>query len=140
VELQPKTYLLIYAAIVTPIVVSFFFLRKRQGPSKLNLTGSEANQQIRGSGALKSNATTINAAVIDAAVIDAAPSPVEKSLNVFFQWNGHAWDAYETFGLPGGSSLEAVTDAYQKCLSSGDVQSMPYYQAAYDAVKRHYSS
>lgn len=37
-----------------------------------------------------------------------------RALNVFFNFNGHTFEAYEILGLPGGASLEQVQQAYQK--------------------------
>jgi hypothetical protein len=127
VELQPKTYLIVYALIVTPIVISFFFLRKREGPSKLNLTSDDPLKKL--------DSSRMRMPVPSRA----EDSGGEKSLNVFFQWNGHAWDAYEAFGLPAGSSLETVKAAYQSAISNGDPQTLLFFKAAYEAVVRHYA-
>lgn len=58
----------------------------------------------------------------------------ERSLNVFFQWNGHTWDAYETLGIPAGSSPDAVAKAYQRAVAQGDSDSVPFFKAAYEAI------
>lgn len=62
--------------------------------------------------------------------------PMEKSLNIMFNWNGHSWDAYEVLGLPAGSSREAAHAALQAALRRCDAETVPFLQAAYDAIAR----
>ena len=49
----------------------------------------------------------------------------ERPLNVVFNYNGHSWDAYEVLGLPAGSSLEMVQQAYREALATADQNSLP---------------
>jgi len=37
-----------------------------------------------------------------------------RSLNVFFNFNGHTFEAYEILGLPSGANLAQVKEAYSK--------------------------
>ncbi len=60
----------------------------------------------------------------------------EISLNVLFNWNGHTWDAYEVLGLPAGSSRDKVNSAFQTARGKADPESVPFLQAAYDAITR----
>lgn len=57
-----------------------------------------------------------------------------KSLNVMFNYNGHAWDAYEVLGVPAGASLKSVTDAYQVALRRCDKSSVDFLETAYRAI------
>lgn len=57
-----------------------------------------------------------------------------KNLNIFFNYNGHMWDAYEVLGVPGGSSLEKVTEAYQHALKSTNQESHQFLETAYKAI------
>lgn len=57
-----------------------------------------------------------------------------KNLNQFFNYNGHTWDAYEVLGVPGGSSLEKVTQAYQEALKSTNKESHVFLETAYKAI------
>ncbi|MGZ3775390.1 MAG: hypothetical protein ACXVCY_09365 [Pseudobdellovibrionaceae bacterium] len=57
-----------------------------------------------------------------------------KSLNVMFNYNGHSWDAYEVLGLPAGSSIKAVTEAYQAALRSDNKSSIDFLETAYKAI------
>ncbi|MEN0058593.1 MAG: hypothetical protein AAGB31_07145 [Bdellovibrio sp.] len=57
-----------------------------------------------------------------------------KALNVMFNYNGHSWDAYEVLGIPAGSSLMSVTEAYQTALRRCDASSMEFLETAYKAI------
>lgn len=59
----------------------------------------------------------------------------ERPLNVVFNYNGHSWDAYEVLGLPAGSSLERVDEAYKTNIEAVDAGSRPFLDAAYAAIK-----
>lgn len=58
----------------------------------------------------------------------------EKTLNVFFLYNGHDWDAYEVLGLPAGASMTLVTQRYQEVLRSADKGQTEFFEAAYQAI------
>lgn len=64
--------------------------------------------------------------------------PVEKNLNILFNYNGHTWDAYEVLGVPAGASLELVTQAYQREIAKQDPTSHPFLQAAYQSILSQY--
>lgn len=72
-------------------------------------------------------------AVFEGALARRAPVPV-KSLNVIFNYNGHSWDAYEVLGIPAGSPLREVTQAYQRAVQSADPASQGFLETAYKAI------
>lgn len=57
-----------------------------------------------------------------------------KNLNVLFNYNGHAWDAYEVLGVPAGAPLPLVTEAYQKVVKEQQTQSLEFFETAYKAI------
>lgn len=61
-----------------------------------------------------------------------------KMLNVIFQYNGHSWDAYEVLGVPAGSSLPVVTEAFQKSIKNSDPSSAEFFQTAYQCILSRY--
>lgn len=61
-------------------------------------------------------------------------SPESKSLQVFFLYNGHDWDAYAVLGLPAGASLPVVTERYQSLIRSGDPGKLEFFEAAYQSI------
>lgn len=154
-DLSPKQYLLIYALIVTPIVISFF-VRRKDLPSRLNLTGGRRSRESQ----LPGQPTEPRPQVVPMAqrprdsgeyprprvqqqkrvLQEDSDRPVEKSLNVLFQWNGHAWDAYEVLGIPAGSSLETVKVAYQEQLTRGGPEAEPFFKTAYETIIRKSSA
>lgn len=56
-----------------------------------------------------------------------------RQLNVFFNWNGHTWDAYEVLGVPAGSSRESVIQAFHVARAKSP-DSIAFLQAATDAI------
>ena len=56
-----------------------------------------------------------------------------RQLNVFFNWNGHTWDAYEVLGLPAGAGRESVVQAFHACRAKSP-DSTAFLQAATDAI------
>lgn len=146
-DLEPKHYLLIYALIVTPLAISFLFLRRKRAPVKLNLTNQSTSSSTRTNPGSVAGNPGQYARERKETVWEAGPkgteeeafSSGERSLNVFFQWNGHAWDAYETLGIPAGSSREAVTKAYQQAVAHADPESVLFFKAAYEAILKNQS-
>ncbi len=65
--------------------------------------------------------------------------PQEKYLNVMFMYNSHSWDAYEVLGVPAGSSITQVTEAYQACLKKCDKESIEFLEAAFQAILKKVS-
>lgn len=61
-----------------------------------------------------------------------------RSINIIFAYNGHEWDAYEVLGIPAGSSLETVKQAYEKMLSKIQLRegkkSKVFFDTAYQAI------
>lgn len=51
-----------------------------------------------------------------------------------FNYNGHTWDAYEVLGIPAGSSLEVIKEAFEKALRRSDVSSHTFFKLALTAV------
>lgn len=58
------------------------------------------------------------------------------ALNVFFNFNGHSFDAYEALGVPAGSTLEEIQLAFQKSIQSADPASQEFFAAAFNAIKQ----
>lgn len=61
----------------------------------------------------------------------------EKTLNVLFMYNGHDWDAYKVLGVPAGSNIRVVTEAFQQVILNGDPDTVPFLEAAYQAILDH---
>lgn len=58
------------------------------------------------------------------------------SLNVFFNFNGHSFDAYEALGVPAGSTLEEIQTAFQRSIQSADPASQEFFAAAMNAIQQ----
>lgn len=162
-DFTPKQYLFFYILVIAPIVISFF-VRRRNNPTRLNLTDQKPNGEedtqpgvvpvtpVRPPEPSRPSAADLaseirrppprrHRASNDYPPPRPPPAPrAEKSLNVFFNWNGHSWDAYEVLGVPAGSSLPAVQAAYQQLLTRSGSDAHDFYKAAYDTIVRNSSA
>ena len=58
-----------------------------------------------------------------------------RQLNVIFQFNGHDFDAYETLGVPAGSSIETVEAAYRELIASSSEDTHEFYKKAFESIR-----
>jgi hypothetical protein len=77
---------------------------------------------------------------MDPAIAGENGSKPRRSLNVIFNYNGHSWDAYEVLGIPAGSPIDKVNEAYQSCLNIVDKESRVFVDTAYQSILAHLSS
>ncbi len=63
----------------------------------------------------------------------------EEELNVYFRLHGQMWDAYEIIGLPAGSSMVEVEEAYARELLRQGQQAREMLDKAYEAIHRKLS-
>lgn len=61
------------------------------------------------------------------------------SLNVFFNFNGHSFDAYEALGVPAGSTVEEIQRAFQRSIQGSDTASRDFFTAALNAIQQSQS-
>jgi len=57
-----------------------------------------------------------------------------RSLQVFFNYNGHTFEAYEALGLPAGASWSLVEKSFKEQKTLADSQSRPFLEAAFQAL------
>lgn len=65
----------------------------------------------------------------------ASRAPQTVPLNVMFNYNGHSFDAYETLGVPAGSSWEDVRHSFEQNVATSDQSTREFYLAAFNAIK-----
>lgn len=150
------------ALIVTAIGLTFVLGRKERKTPTLNLGGprrptalddapsvtnlsdvrKSRNEMVRSAPSrARSSEPAVGGEVYGAAALqrleaeEAAPMPpaAERQLNVFFNWNGHTWDAFEVLGCPAGASRETVLQAFHACRAKSP-DSIAFLQAATDAI------
>lgn len=135
------------ALIVTAIGLTFVLGRKERTPPPLDLSGRRPTaldenvakkSLVRSSGRVASGYGAAALQRLDEEERRenemATLSLVEsRQLNVFFNWNGHTWDAYEVLGVPAGASRETVIQAFHACRSKSP-DSIAFLQAATDAI------
>lgn len=111
--MSPLKFLILNGVVVTLLVLYFLWGKKsRPKPSKLNLR----------KGNFKPVSTDID-------IND------EEELNVFFNFNGHLWDAYEVLGVPAGSPMSDIEMAYIKFINRIDAESKEILEMAYQAIQ-----
>lgn len=102
--MRANLFLLLNAVVVIYLVLRIIFNR-RAGPTSLKFDDSKKKYPMTDA---------------DQAAFEATGSPSdfrgyektgERSLNCWFQFNGHTWDAFEVLGVPAGSSREACERA-----------------------------
>ena len=103
-----SSFLILLVVFVTLLIVYFQGSKKKQHPTKLNMSAQAPNSSS------ESEFT---------------------SLNVIFNYNGHSFDAYQTLGLAAGSSWEEVKRAFEQSVSTSDSASKDFYLAAFNAIK-----
>lgn len=144
------------ALIVTAIGLSLAFGRRDRKTGPLDLGGprrltavDELNAQGKGASSSQQKAMSVAAhAPMNSAKrqpggsnygaaalrkLEDQESQPSRQLNVFFNWNGHTWDAYEVLGVPAGASRDSVVQAFHQArIKSPD--SIAFLQAATDAI------
>ncbi|MGE3681761.1 MAG: hypothetical protein AB7G93_08550 [Bdellovibrionales bacterium] len=139
--LQPKEFWIYYAA-ATALALLFFLRRGRRRGMRLRLrVGNPPPRQASGRTSTPPTAQGTSAGAASGEVASATSArPVERPLNVVFNYNGHSWDAYEVLGLPAGSSLAHVRAAFAEASARVDEGSRPFLQAALSAIEEQLKS
>lgn len=115
-----KAFLIVNGVIVTALL--FFILRgrRRARPTKLDMRGF----RVQGSSEFERFQG------------DGLDEGQPRELTVIFNYNGHAWDAFEVLGVPAGARLEDVRKAYDDLRRIDDVEAQAFYRAAFTAIEK----
>lgn len=57
-----------------------------------------------------------------------------KELCIYFNYNDHSWEAHEVLGVPVGSQIPDVTQAYQNSLKVNSSSSHDFLEVAYMSI------
>lgn len=107
-----NSFLILLGVFVTFLIVYFQSSKRKQLPTKLNMRAQVPNST------------------------DASTSEGDfRSLNIIFNYNGHSFDAYQTLGVPAGSSWNEVKQAFEQTIEQNDPASKEFYLAAFNAIK-----
>ena len=120
--MDPSTsnYVYLYGSVVVLVVAYLMWRPKKNPTSRLKLRESQSQNKL------------------DLVEFKNAPEHTrrqERTLNIIFQFNGHNFDVYEVFGLPPGTSLETIENAYKETLATADQDSRPFFDMAYRAAR-----
>ncbi len=115
-------------AVILGIILVFLFRNKKEKPSQLNLRNKMQK-------ALDKHQKTAQVSRYDQYVqnLDNEKQSI-RELSCMFMFNGHCYDAYESLGIPAGSSYEKVIDAYQLQVRESDLSKREFLLAALQAV------
>ena len=61
---------------------------------------------------------------------------VGNPTNIWFNWNGHSWCAFEVLGIPGGSSVLHAQEAFRQGIANSAADSHPFLNEAIQAIER----
>ena len=129
---------------IAAFIAALFLVRKKnRAPTKLNLRGaSQAGSSLpvaQMSGVVGNAPAAAKAPAVEVLSPETRAaqslSPREKSLNAFFNYNGHMWDAYEILGLPAGAGPALVEQAYQKEFAKAKGEAQEFIQLAYQTIR-----
>ncbi len=128
--------LVVLAVILAGVVLSFFVNRRSMNaPSRLKMGGTKWSPSAGASLQPKSSSPS-----------EVAPETQEwrprrekpKNLNIFFNYNGHSWDAYEVLGVPAGSSYENIVASFNEACATTQTESHEFLKAALVAIKKDF--
>jgi hypothetical protein len=109
--MSPIKFLILNAVVVTLLILYFMKAkRSKLQPTKLNLK--------------KTTFTPVKDLDINN----------EEELNVYFNFNGHMWDAYEILGVPAGAPISDIEMAFLKARMRIDEESKEILEMAYEAL------
>lgn len=109
-------FLILIGGFVIFLIVYFQSSKKKDLPTKLNMKATVPPPTPPSSQTAQTQAQPV-------------------SLNVIFNYNGHSFDAYETLGVPAGSSWDEVKVAFENTLATNEAPSHEFYLTAFNAIK-----
>lgn len=122
-----------YNALILLALVIYMLWKPKKSGRGLKLRGRDASRQVEDK-QLTGNVTRGASPDINLNHENKS-KPLERSLNVIFQYNGHDFDAYEVFGLAAGSSFSDVENAYKTVIAGKDSDSTEIYHLAFKSIK-----
>ena len=61
-----------------------------------------------------------------------------RNLSIYFVYNGHEWESHEVLGIPQGSALPLVTEAYQILIKTSDPSTFEFFDSAYQSILKRW--
>lgn len=130
-ELNVENFILINVGVLLLIVLYMFLGRSRKSPAKLKFSNenvSQDNPKLAPKSPAKSEPLSVN-----------KPDEEERMLTIYFQFNGHSFEAYETLGLPAGASVSQAKVAFESILAEkGSGVEADFYRLALNAIEKSY--
>lgn len=125
-------YFLIFDGIIVLLLLLWIFRRDKYPRMRAKkFSGSSSPRKITGNRA----AGPLKRA--EAANLEQNGQHSDRSLTLFFNYNGHSFEAFESLGIPAGSSFETAKIAYEKGSSQIDAESREFLKAALEAIRKN---
>src|SRR4051812_2761029 len=118
--MDPLQLLVGYGFVVIILLLTFLRLRRVQRPSSLRMQNQSSDERF--SPPKEHNLRLVK------------DFSEERTLNVYFNHNGHSWDAYEALGVPAGCGRDLVETAYRDLSARLDSDSKEFIQRGFDAI------
>lgn len=137
--MNSQTFLYINIALGLFFIVYFFFVRpKPKRPTQLNLKANETfRKPIESSPeAKKLQVVDDELAHPDRKISESKKESPEKSLSVYFMFNGHEWEAHEVLGIPAGAQMPMVIATYQHLIRTSDPSTFDFYETAFKSISK----
>ncbi len=132
-ELTPIQFLIANGLLVTALVGSFLLLKRgARQPQKLRLSRNQTTA-VHAPETVVHSASQATHSDLDNSSSTAEPR-VTKELNIFFNYNGHMWEAYESLGIPAGSSVEEARRAFEELRSKMGPESRDFLETALQSI------
>jgi hypothetical protein len=121
-------------AAVFVLYFTWVFYRGRNGfvqPARLALKNKDSIPPTE-----NSNHPVNSSEVRNSNYTSAANSQKVRILSIHFNYNGHSFEAHEVLGLPPGSSIVLVEEAYLKAVQTAQPESKEFLDHAMEAVRK----
>lgn len=137
-----RTFLLFAGAVVIYLLILFLSGRRKR-PSSLRFIAE--NKDLKVVADRTASIDEVNDAVKKQVrnesshsdnKTEQSASKSSRSLNVFFNFNGETFEAFEILGIPAGSSIDSARAHYEKFFSALSRGERAIYESALDAIVR----
>jgi hypothetical protein len=139
--MNQNDFLLLNAGVVTLVVISLVVMRRKPPqPVKLQLHAKDSRVPAKPQQPQQPPPPGAPPPPPGAAKPGAAPQSqrsVEKALNVFFDFDGRSYDAFDVLQIPAGSSLASAQIAFNTLARVSKPESQALLQTAISAITNH---
>lgn len=137
--MSEKNLILIYTLAVILVIATFFIGRRSKKPTSLNMEAKSPQGGLKSSIKLSNKGiSTYSSEKVAGSFTQGnfAQGSEEKSLNIYFNYNGETFEAYEVLGVPAGSSLQFIKEHLKTEAHRVDRAALLLYREALLAIEK----